>query len=273
MEVYIEYAIIDNFVMDFLLIKATLKVTRNSVVLWRILLASFFGTAVAVLLPLANFHKALSFIIKLLTGIQLIFIAGKYENAYKGIMAVNVFVLFTFLTGGLMIALFNFAGIDYLDSGVWSYNTAVPMGVNFLIGYFATKLIAAVVDKIYKKRDLFPFIKNCEITYKDNTVKIKGYVDSGNRLYDNLTLLPITVVSKETFLSLTLGDVSKENKMRYVRFSTVSGEDKMKIFVADKLSINDGGVKIEVKNPIIAISNTKFKDDGEYSALLHPSYF
>ena len=37
--------------------------------------------------------------------------------------------------------------------------------------------------------------------------------------------------------------------------------------------IDDGGVKIEVKNPVIAISNTKFKDDGEYSALLHPSYF
>ena len=66
MTVYIEYAILDNFVIDWILLKATLSLTGRTAKKGRLFICSFIGAIFALITPLVYFNLVLSFFVKVL---------------------------------------------------------------------------------------------------------------------------------------------------------------------------------------------------------------
>lgn len=272
MEVYIEYVIIDNLIIDYLLLKVSLKLSRTKTSVFRLLSASALGTVVAVIMPLLKLDFAFLAIIKVTLAVLMIVISGKFNDFNQALKTFCFFIAFTALGGGAIIAAFNFAKIDYEAYFTVNYQSFMPVGISVLIIYALTKITHKLTNDLLKSRDIRPFVRKCEIICGKKKYKINGYIDSGNRLFDYRSGLPVIILSKRA------GDVliSKNMLKKYgesFNFSTVSGHGEMQLYVVDKLAVYGSVTKKIYNNVLIGRGFSNFENDGDYDLLLSPSLF
>ena len=79
-EIYVEDAIIENFLLDGALLYLAMSAARQEIVWWRLLLGGVAGAMFAVVFPFLPFPPWLIYAIKLLTGGLLVFIALKKQK-------------------------------------------------------------------------------------------------------------------------------------------------------------------------------------------------
>ena len=91
MQVYLEYAVADNLVIDYFLLLSSLYLTGNKLNKFRIFLSALLGTLVAIILPLFTVNAVVSFFVKILLALVMIFTAGEYKNLKGYVLALNLF--------------------------------------------------------------------------------------------------------------------------------------------------------------------------------------
>lgn len=229
-EVYIEFAVIDNLIMDYILLREAAVCCARKFKPLRLFLSSLVGTAGAVLLPLLSVAPLYSFLIKLFIGALMAFVCVKHRTPREYLVYFNVFLLFTFITGGAIIALFSFAGIKY-DLAAYTQAGVVPMGLA-LLAAFALALgvktfIRRAVKKIKSYGDVMPLIIKAE----GKLFELSGFLDSGNTLKDERTGLPVIMISKRSFEKMKLR--IKPVKAGRIYFTTAAGFVSTDIYRAD----------------------------------------
>ena len=272
MQVYIEYALLDNFIIDFLLLKISYKASRVKSGKLRLFIASVTGAIIAVLFPLLSLNLPFLVILKVLSGMLIVFIGGSYVKLSAFFTAFIYFLFFTFLSGGVIIAVFILAGIDYTLYYSLNYDSAIPIGVTVLFVYLSTQGLLYLIDRIATVKETQNFLRKCEVIIKGKKIKVNGYIDSGNKLYDELTGLPIIVASQKFIKNMYLKGVLPE-RFRTLNVSTVNGESAIKIFQVDKLLIYNG-VKVNIyNNVLLGEAHTHFGDALGYELLLHSTLY
>lgn len=271
MEVYVEYVIIDNLIINYLLLSSSIVVSRVRTTFLRKLLSAIVGTIVAVVLPLFKIDSIYLIVIKILLSLLMVILSLKFTS-FKGYLKTYFFfLLFTFLCGGCLIALFYFANIDYQVYFSLNYDSFMPIGISILIVFVLSKITVSLVKRLLLDRDVLPFIRKCEVFLRKNKIVVNGYIDSGNRLFESKTGLPIIVASC-TFMD-KLKSTSNILSFTSIKMQTVGGEFEMEVYLIDKLKIYNGVNVNTYNNVLIGKSNTNFYSDGEYDLLLHPSLF
>ena len=267
MRIYLEYAILDNLVIDYFLLIASLYLTGNKIAKFKILFSAMLGTAVAIALPLITVNAVIGFFVKILLALVMIFVAGEYKN-FKGYMlALNVFILLTFLTGGAVIAILFALNMDYVLVGTKIVNQGLPVSLMIAVSFIFTFIVIRVGKSIYKKKQIFPFIRKCEIVAGEKSFPLVGFIDSGNRLYDNKRGCPIVVISKS--------NLERMNILPYLttlvgslKFNTVSGGGEMPLYKIGGIVFKEGK-DVTYKSATLGISNNEYS--SEYDIILHPS--
>ncbi len=267
---YIEYVIIDNFIINYLLLKTSMASSRAKTCKLKLSISASVGTIVAVLMPLFNISSGFLILIKINLGLLMVLIAGEYLTVKKLMVSLGFFVGYTFLAGGMIIALFFLSGIDYTVYFSVNYNSFMPVGISVLLVYIFTKLTLYLITNLLKIRDIKPFVRRCIIVVSGKKFKVNGFIDSGNRLFDKKSGLPIIVVSKSLFEKLNLGEVKLIAKSS-LTVNTVNGESVMKIYAVDKLLIYNGEYANIINNVMIVKSEFDFEKGEEYDVLLNPS--
>lgn len=283
MKVYIEYILIDNFVLDYLILLITGKVLRLNYKKYRLIVASIIGSVASILSTIIPEHFLLVITYKFVLGIILVLIAFRIERFRRFIGIYLSFICFTFLMGGLswtMVMMFN---LSTTNLGITGYDSVVPLGVILAGCAICTKLIFRLCLFIYQKRDCEQFLADIEVFVNNKSVKIKGFIDSGNRLFDHVTGLPIIIIATsglktiltqdvfEEFIKKTNNDIKKRYNAHFILFQTLSGVSKpMVVFKPDKLLFIYNGRTYQ-SNVMIGITHMGFKDVSDYDALLHPS--
>ena len=105
MVVYVEYVIIDNMAIDYLLIslsRKTLKLKPNFLLA---LLSAAVGTAAAFVIPVLSVNKGVLLAAKVAVGMIISAISGKFRNFKEYVFCYCLFILYTFLFGGAVVAL------------------------------------------------------------------------------------------------------------------------------------------------------------------------
>jgi len=74
MVIYLEYAIIDNLVINWLLLWFVFRTVKQTPPKFRIFLSALLGTGAALLMPLLNYTGIAAFLIKLFIGAAMVFI-------------------------------------------------------------------------------------------------------------------------------------------------------------------------------------------------------
>lgn len=268
MVVYIEYAIIDNLVINYLLLKTATRCAEVKTKFLYLFISAIVGTLVAIVMPLFSLNNAYLIIIKILLGCLMVLISGKYVTFKKYLLTLLLFILFTFLCGGFIIALFLIAGIDYENYFLLNYDSVLPIGISVLIIYALTKVLVKITFILLKERNLRPFLRNCILIINGKKFKVKGFIDSGNSLYDYRSGLPVIVCSTSLYNKIKSNGLKKS--LSSISFDTVSGSSEMKLYVIDKLLIYNGVTVNIYNNVFLGVSPFGFSS-SDYELLLHPN--
>ena len=146
------------------------------------------------------------------------------------------------------------------------YSSEISIALMVIPVYLILRAVSEVIKFIYQRKDVQSFTYQVEISLMSNVIKARGFVDTGNGLYDRDS--PVIVCGKKFFKKLVGNNVVKL-KLKKIKISTVlkNGEsfavklDYIKIYIIDKPNIYN--------NVTLAVVS---KGIGEgYDVILHPA--
>ena len=244
MQVYAELAVIENFCMDFTLLYAAKTAVKNRAGVGRIALSSAFGALFAVLFPLFKTDEIIAIVLKIISGILLCLIAGKFDGFESLIKFAGAFFIFSAILAGALIGLFNLTGWSY-ESGHGFIVSSVPIGIPLFLSLFiiiGAKRLAERLKKTHKNSVI------CRIYAGQLLAEVKGFFDSGNKVY--IKGAPVCVVPKEVAIKLS----PKVRINESVKIHTVAGSKIMNVFTCDRLEVDFGESVKNYKDIKIGVS-------------------
>ncbi len=274
MSIFIEYIIIDNMVMDYIILRLMeltvgIKFGRS-----RKLLVCFFGACFALLMPLIMQYKILLFLYRILTSIIMVLCIKKYKNLKSFFVYELMFFAYTFFVGGVCLGLIQLMGIDYTMSSVVMYEFDFPFGVFGVVLVITLKVMSKVVGVVKSKLNTSNFIRKIKLIEGDKSISSYAFIDTGNKIKYNGN--SVSIISIGVFMQLFKDiDISKllcgsidENKLKEVEYIDIGGlgaTNKYLSFVLDFIEI-DGRM---YKSPRFALS---WKNLGEFEIILHSEF-
>lgn len=273
MGVYIELVIIDNFFITMLICRVSYRLMATHCSHFRIIIASTLGTVIAVFYP---------------------FLGGVLVVAIKLILAVGLSIILFFKKGRVLLGGLTFLGVTFLFGGVvfainyimiGSVTLALVGGVSVSFGlviacivlcYGCIKLVGLSLRRLKINKD---FTYRISIEYNGKKISGSGFLDTGNKLYDSKTLMPIVLLGGELVLKV-LGeceilDILNGNHKkvfkdsRYMDYSTASGSGKILITKLVKVALYFGQTKHIINGAMTGLSFSKLGGSGCCDALLH----
>ena len=268
MTIYLEYAILDNMVINILLLWFVFRTIKQKTPKLRVFISALVGTAAALVMPLLTFGGVLALLIKLFVGAAMVFIVQSKSLARFTVFYL-LFLVYTFAFGGAMYGIMSMWGIESLSVGGF-----------LVIGLVAYKLLSTCIKFLNLRHSVNNYLRDIVIHYKDEKFRVTSYLDTGNRLVDPETRAPVVIISLSLFLKM-FPEVSIDrvflNKLtqagiddgRYIDFSTVDRNSKMFTFTPQKFEIVEGKKSKACENVRLGVSMRGFKDAIKYDALLN----
>lgn len=244
MVVYLEYAILENFMIDGALLYLSVKCAKARTKWYRLTSAAALGAAEAVVFPLIALPVWAQYLTKFLGGLllPLLAVSGKKFKPYA--IAAAVFFFLTFALGGLLTAAYSFFGLTFAEGEGYRIGQA-PVGIvlGAALLFFCIVLVAA--KKFYRYRKLAKNLLSCTLTEGGRDFHWQGYADSGNRL--TFRGKPVCVASPAAVFALFGRSAKAAGRMTV---STVNGEKDSPVFECESIEI--------------AIGRKRFRKEGVY---------
>jgi len=269
--VYIEYAIVDNLFIDWLLLTCSARLVRERYSRLGIAIAVVIGTAFAVVFPLFSLGRVVSLILKLLVGALMAALAVRFKSFKKYLLYLAVFLLLTFASGGALFAV-NFLlgyGMSVTD------NSFILFGSNDysigLIGVSVTiviKIFTFTFSRVRRRSDVASFNREVALFDGQHSIKITGFIDTGNSLYDPRTGKPVSIISKGLADRCVLNGTLVMRNAHCIECATIHGSKKILVFEIDRIVIYCGQDRNIIDNAIIGISPSDISGSAEI--ILHP---
>ena len=266
MTIYIEYLLIDNFVIDYVIIMVMEFILKKKFNKFRVIIVSLIGAISAIFLPIIN-SKILLFLYKVLFSLLMVVMLKKYDKFKQYCVHIILFYFSTFLMGGIMIGLMNLLGIEYRMTNVAMYQLDVPIGIVVILLLLTLALVKIICKVVVSKFKLSKSLYDVTIFCNNERMKIMGYLDTGNHLtYDGGGVI---VISISTFLKLKSGlimcGIEGLSNIKYIDVGGIGNSEKFMSFVVDKIIVADkefGDVRIAVAT----------KNFDNFDCILHSQY-
>lgn len=263
MEVYIEYVVFDNFVIDMIILLLTCKTLAIRPNRLRLVLSTCFGVVCAVFSPFLSLSAWLLFGIKFCMGFVMTLLLRNFKNIGEFAVTFVLIVTYTFVLGGVCYALCLALGSTTLGVLINAYQ--LPMGALVLLVSFYIYLLAKLITYFRHRNKNISLYYDVVITINNKNYYVRGYIDSGNNMYSFGK--PVVVLSQSSFCK-TFKDfpyekllLCKPEKMPYknahfVDFYTAGGTNKMLVFDVDKIKLKNSERTFETTEVSLGVSKT-----------------
>lgn len=273
MEVYIELAFLENFLIDGMLLFLALKAARRKVNVGRLIFASAFGAFFAIFFPLLRLGETVANVLKFPVGAVLCFAAIGERGVGRYAMSVGFFYAFSFALGGALLAIYGAFSLPSSSVGDGYLTASAPVGGVIGGCFFFGVFVCRLIKRLHGKRRVFRFLYFCRVTLGSRSVEADGFLDSGNRatVCAKTSLFlgerPLNFLSPDLAYEL-LGDrmMTEETSI-----ATVNGEKTIKIFRVDRLEIYCGKKPNIIEN--VYFAPTPHIRAREYKILLNSRCF
>lgn len=254
--------------MNYLISALSYRILKLKQDRCRIILVSATGCAAAFILPLLSLHTVFNAAFKLLLAIalSLILFMGKC-NAVKGMF---VFCTATFIFGGFVYAL-GFVN-NYLVYGMLLSVTACFVLYNII------KLFSVSVAR---QRDSGNLIYKYKISLMGSEISGNGFMDTGNKLYDSRSGLPIIVISikslmpyltDEAVCKIITGHTEKVFAgARKIKCNGIGSSSDLWLISPEKFEVYLSEDKNILYDVMVGLSFASVSNNGGYDAILHPA--
>lgn len=239
MEIVVEYVLLENLLINMIVLKTTALLTKEKGRLF--LLSSFLSACLTVAMPIFYLSAFGYFLIEIGVAILSICLSFKFKTFKKFI---HIFLCF-------FVTLFVYGGACYFFESLFGIQSIlIVLG----IVVFVFVIIKFLMKKFNRKASIDGFCFNVEIETGGIVTHWKGFLDSGNMLFDPLTESPVTLINYKVFSSIfkeiDLQDIfMKTEKLKrlrfahYINFNTLGSDNKILVFQVDKLKVNENIVE------------------------------
>ena len=254
MNVYVEYVVLDNFVIDSLLLWAVALTLRLSYKWWRLALGGAVGAVCAVVSVFVSGFWL--YVVKTVTLFAMCVTAVGFGK--KLFWHILLTVAYTFVLGGAIIGLFNLFKIDYLNGDGQFYQMKVPLFVYAIAVALVAFLCYSIVIYVKNAKKATPYRVKVQIEL-DKSYTVDGFCDSGNSLsYDGMPVCFVTKSFKgfaDYFVRQTLA-----GKVVDIEVATVAG--------TQKVAAVEGKIVLKGEQKKVYLALPKEKCQTEYNILL-----
>ena len=257
MIVYVEYVVIDNLVIDYLLLSATFTLTGKHVKKRWLLLSALLGSGFALLYPLISVNTIIMNIIKVLFGLFMLLVCAKWQSLKSFYLHALIFFAYAFLIGGAILGVYSIFELT-LGSDWVVMVTLIPV-------YALIKGFSLFVNYLYRRKNVVALVYKTKMTLFNKSVSAVGFMDTGNGLY--YKDIPVIICSKKFFLK-HFGK-SMPTKFCLVEVNTINGKTKHPVFVLEEFWIYYKDNPNRYNNVALCVSS-----QGEcidYDLILHPA--
>jgi len=258
MTVYLDYIFIENFVIDYILLKETSYIARRKISNKRTMFATIITSCYVVFMLYLKIKELNYVFCKILLVIVMIYIAFKPKEINEYLKITALFFLISIINVGSLNVVANLLNIQ---NDPFSLKLIIYIG-SFLI----SKFFVAHMWQIYKRE-----IKNDDLIYdvklklNGKTYNYKAFLDTGNNVYSYTNKLPIV------FAEILDGEMLKDlaNKMYFdIRTVTLSGESSKKAYVFENVEITKNE-KVWFVKVAVVFERAKLSKDSSYNMLLN----
>lgn len=233
-EIYVEYAFVENFLYDFTLLWLAFKTARVQARVRALLLSACVGAVFAVAFPLLRLSPTLGIVVKLAVGALLCMLPCKCLTTRKAwgrcLLATLLFFAFSFGFGGTLLVVY----------GPLATGGKVPSGLVFLGFVLLTIAGMWLVKRLYARRRIFTQVYACTLSIGEKCIKADGFYDSGNLATKNG--LPVCFLSPAVLYELIGAEILKAGGQvcDEMQISTLTGKKTIPLY-AGKIGLKIDG--------------------------------
>ncbi len=269
MTVYLDLLLIDNFCADAALLYCAVKTVRGAARPARIALAALLGAVLGTGYAVLGLHVALprALDLPLRWGVAALLplAAARFKSARSYALCSLAFAGYMAAFAGVLTALFPASPA----AGGYALQ-ALPSGVLAGASVLFAALAARGMRALAARRRQAAYTCGCALTHGGHTVRLRAFVDTGNRLTDGRGR-GVAVAERAAVLALLAdGLFTGRTPCEKIAVQTVNGRSQLTAFRAEKLEIYWGGKVNIVEDVTVAISPRPLA--GEYALILPPSF-
>ena len=285
--IYVDELCLLNFLVNFLLLLATSRLSGLHIRPGRLALAALLGAAYAVLTLLPAFGWTAGVLVKLAAAFLMCLTA--FGGAGRLVRSTLLFLGLSFGFGGAVYAL-----------GLWRYGAAelssvllyAPASLRLLLsaGALCLGIFLLVFGQLARHGGLKRDLLSVRLTCGTRSVRLTALLDTGSSLTDPLTGLPVLVAEYETLLPLLPASLHRSFTAAALRSPASLMESLAETEISARLRLipycavgTAGGLLLglrteqasigqtSVSGLVAAFSPTPLSDGGTYRALIGPS--
>ena len=248
MIVYIEYAFLENVLIDGVLLSLAFYMAKVPIKWKKILFSATLGGVFALVFPLLALPNALALLLKISVAVLLCLVALPKKVKVNILLVVLCFLTLTFCFGGALIA-FEIRGL------------------RVFLGFALLVVVGIIlIKKLYQKRAVNDFIYDCVVACGQSKIKLLAFYDSGN--FATFHGKIVHFISIE-YAYLLWGDKWLDS-VQNTTISTLSGNQCLRVFQADMWLQNKQKISTQ-KGAYFALAKNMLS--REYAILLNSRVF
>lgn len=283
--VYIDIVFCENFIMNYIILKATEIILKKKSKALKLFIASGLGAFYVIAEYIFNINILLNGFVKFILSIIITYLGFSPKCIRELIKEVIIFYLSSFVFGGVSFAILfflNSSKIFYFNEkimGSYALNSSLIGGI---VGFVVIILAFKIVKTGFNKEDLYCLLKIC---INNKEIAVNAIVDSGNFLKEPISNCSVVIVEKKELKNIIPDTVldnlyniiqgkminleEYQTKIKIIPFNSVGNQHGMLLGIrGDLLKIEYKNENIIIKNFVIGIYDGTFSKTEKYHALI-----
>lgn len=258
MTIYLDYIFIENFLIDFILIKETSFIARKKVTNSKAIISAIIASLYIVFMMYFKIQELNYLICKILLVIVIIYVSFVPNTIDEYVRLVALFLLISVINVGTLTVIINLLNIK-------GGNILIKITV-YIFSLILSRIFMKQMWKLYKRE-----IKNDDLIYEvkirleDNLYKYNAFLDTGNNVFSYTYNVPVI-----------FAEILDENMIRQlekieafsIKTVTLSSKAYKQAYIFDNVEITKKEKTWHVKAAIV-FENTRLSKDNSYNMLLN----
>lgn len=221
--------------------------SKKKKVLIRFILASIIGGLYSIIIFAEGLPTALLWLTKIISAFLIVFVAFRFSRVTQYMKTVFLFFISSVIILGVTIALCYIFNLDFIainNSVMYFDISAQTIILSALCAYLLSSVVLRLYNRTLSKKDIFSLV----ITNNGNTVNLVAFLDTGNRLREPFSNMPVIIVKKAKCEHI-IGDT----KTRLVPATTVNKTDFIVAFKPDNIILKSSKGEEVIENVYVGL--------------------
>ena len=153
---------------------------------------------------------------------------------------------------------------------IWRYDQFLQFHNNHFITHHLLEILRRCGRAMGFPNHHWKNIYRVQIRIGQKTVEAKGLYDTGNSLYEPILHHPVSIIEK-TLAQELMDEDGWQTRLRMIPYRSIGIScGLMRGFIADEMTVFEGGYSFCCTMPVLAVANEPFGQEDGFQIILHP---